>query len=97
MSRSSPLRRAGFSQADFDNEAVLYSPDDETVHCLNAAARIVWELCDGAHDVDQMAAALRASFEVPAERDLRADVLRTLEAFAKKGLLADAPDGPESV
>ena len=96
MSRSLPLRRAGFSQADFDNEAVLYSPDDETVHCLNAAARIIWELCDGAHDVDQMAAALRAAFEVQAERDLRADVQRTLAAFAEKGLLAVAPAGSES-
>jgi len=91
MDNSNPLRKTGFTKADFDNEAVLYAVDDETIHCLNATARIIWELCDGTHSVDEMEQALRNAFSVPPDRDVRADILRTLNTLAAKGLLEQVP------
>ena len=57
-------------------------------HALNPTARLIWDLCDGAHTLAAIEAALREAFEVPVERDVAADVRRTLEGFQAKGLLA---------
>jgi len=57
------------------------------IHALNPTARLIWDLCDGAHTVAEIETALRAAFEVPADHDLQTDIHRTLEVFLRKSLL----------
>ncbi len=57
------------------------------IHALNPTARLIWDLCDGAHTVAEIETALRAAFEVPVDHDLQTDIQRTLEVFQRKGLL----------
>ena len=68
-----------------DRETFLYDRQADVVHVLNPTALAVWELCDGAHSPDQIAAHLAANFAgVPAGEaggDVRA-VLTTLEQKA---------------
>ncbi len=58
------------------------------IHALNPTARLIWDLCDGTHTVADIAAALRATFDVPTAADLQADIRGTLATFQSKGLLA---------
>ena len=51
-------------------------------------ARLVWELCDGQHTVEDVERAIKLSFSVDDEHDVIGDIHQTLEILAAKGLLA---------
>lgn len=86
---SKPIRKPGITAQDIGAETLLYSADEKLVHVLNPTAKLLWELCDGAHTANDMAAALRDSFSIPAQHEVLEDVQRTLEIFASKGLLQE--------
>jgi hypothetical protein len=65
------------------------TPAGGAIHALNPTARLIWNLCDGAHTLADIEAELRQAFDVPPERDLAADVRATLALFQSKHLLAD--------
>ncbi len=48
----------------FSGEAVIISPAENVVRMLNPVGSRIWELCDGSHTLDQIAAALTEEFEV---------------------------------
>ena len=48
----------------FNGEAVIISPADNVVRMLNPVGSRIWELCDGSHTLDQIAAALTEEFDV---------------------------------
>jgi|WetSurMetagenome_2_1015567.scaffolds.fasta_scaffold1260253_1 hypothetical protein len=48
----------------FNGEAVIISPAENMVRMLNPVGSRIWELCDGGHTLDQIAAALTEEFEV---------------------------------
>lgn len=84
-----PKRNPRLNRVDISDEAILYTAAADELHTLNSTARRIWELCDGQHTIDEMAAALRSQFAVPDDVDVRADVIETLARFAAKGLLGD--------
>ena len=88
MTASQPSRRDDIELRKLGNEWLLYDPRSGTVHILNATARLVWELCDGAHDQSQIEAALVAACTVPAGADVRRDIEGVLRSFSEKDLLA---------
>jgi len=59
----------------------------DTVHVLNPAALVVWELCDGQHTPAEIEAALRARFAGTEGQDLSGDVQATLARYQAEGLL----------
>lgn len=64
---------------------VVYDPERDRVHYLNATASVVFTLCDGEHDRAAMGAVLAESFglaEPPA-----ADVDAALTQLSDEGLL----------
>ena len=88
MNTTKPVRRPGIIAKDIGGETLLYGAEEEVIHVLNPAARLVWELCDGQHTVKDVARAMRAGFSVDDEHDVIGDVQQTLQVFAAKGLLA---------
>ena len=87
MNLARPLRRTDITAKDIGDETLLYSAEEEAIHVLNPTAKLIWELCDGEHSLEEMDQALRASFAVPEEHNVARDIRRTLEVFASKGLL----------
>ena len=87
MTPSCPLHRSDLLASQLENELVLFDEAEEVVHVLNTTAKLVWELCDAHHTIDDMAQALRAQFAIPSDRDVLADVTETLALFSAKGLL----------
>jgi hypothetical protein len=84
-----PIRRPDIVAQDMGDETLLYSAKDQIIHVLNPTARRIWELCDGAHTVEDMVKALQASFSIAPERKVLEDIQRTLEVLAEKELLQD--------
>jgi coenzyme PQQ biosynthesis protein PqqD len=52
---------------------VLFRLKDGSYYALDDVGARIWELCDGEHSVDEVAAALRAEFEADGA-DIEADV-----------------------
>ena len=59
----------------YDGEAVVVSPDDSTLHTLNAVGSLIWEAADGKTPMGAIVARICAEFDVrpaEAERDATA-------------------------
>jgi hypothetical protein len=89
MNTTKPVRTPGIIVQDVGEETLLYSAEGEAIHVLNPTAKCIWELCDGEHTTAELVQALRARFSIAGGYDVTADVVRTLEAFAAKGLLQE--------
>ena len=71
---------------EMDEELALHEPWREVVHILNYSARVVWQLCDGSRNADEIANELAAIYglqPVVVEEDVR-DILAE---FCEAGLL----------
>jgi hypothetical protein len=87
MNTTRPVRKPGTAVKEIGSETLLYGAAEKAIHILNPTAQLIWELCDGEHTVEDIEQTLRASFFVADERDVTADIRRTLEVFVSKGLL----------
>jgi len=82
-----PRHRTDLIRKDLRGQTFLYDPRVEVVHVLNPTAALVWDLCTGEHTPADMEMALRQRFRVAPQHDVAADVQRTLDTFAARGLL----------
>jgi hypothetical protein len=82
-----PNRNHGITLQDIGKEMILYRKEDKAIHVLNQTARVIWDLCDGLHSLDDIEQALRERFTIPDHHDVAGDVQRTLATFQEKGLL----------
>ena len=70
-----------------DQELFLYNHNDQnTMHCLNSGAAVIWFLCDGTRDSESIASEIAAAYDVPLQQALT-DVRETLMQFQALGLL----------
>lgn len=67
-------------------EAMLYDAAKDELHVLNATARLIHRLAEEGRGLDEIEAAIRAGFQVPPDRDLRAEIERCLATLRDKGL-----------
>ena len=77
----------------YDGEAVIVSPDDSTMHSLNAVATVVWEAADGVTPLSRIIARLASDTGAPldaVERDVTAFAVQ----LASRGLLS-LGEGPQ--
>ena len=85
-----PLVKEDVLIEDLGEQTVLYNAEGKAIHVLNRTARLIRDLCDGEHSLQDMERALRASFAVPEGHDVCADIQRTLEELFSKELLQEA-------
>ena len=81
-----PTRRAEFEERIVEGEMVVMDKESEQIHQLNQTASLIWQLCDGEHDQQQIAEELAATFEVDTET-AQHDVADTLKKLEEIGLL----------
>ena len=89
MNAIKPLRKQDIITKVVGNETILYSSGKRVIHVLNHTAKLVWELCDGSHSIEDMERAMRAKFSFSAECDVEKDVREMLDDFAKTGVLEE--------
>lgn len=85
MSDSLP-RRAGLLEVnEADDGLVVYDPANDQVHHLNATASIIFDLCDGTRDPEEIARILGEAYEL--EASPRDDALAGLKELADRKLI----------
>ena len=52
------------------DETLVYDLDRHRAYCLNAAAGLIWDQCDGRTDADQMAVVLQRELGLPRDEDV---------------------------
>ncbi len=82
-----PQRKPDIMANDLGEQMALYSVEGKAVHVLNPTAKLIWDLCDGEHSLEDIEAAIRSSFAVPEGHDVQAAVRRTVHELSEKGLL----------
>jgi hypothetical protein len=75
-------RRLGVVTQVVDGETLLYVEQTHQASCLNSPAARIWALCDGARNVEAIAAGAGLDADV---------VTQALANFAKAGLLESGP------
>ena len=71
-----------------DDEWVVYDPQAEQLHVLNASAAVIWLCCTGDSSLADIVQAVAEAFSNDIDRDSLASEVRTVVAsFAEKGLL----------
>lgn len=68
------------------SETMLYDPERDELHVLNAAAQLIYRLSREGRGIAEIEAALRSRFRIPPGRELRADIEACLEALRERGL-----------
>ena len=81
------LRNTSVIQRNVGVETILYTSQMDTVHVLNPTARLIWDLCDGAHTFAEIEQAVRAKFAVPEQYDLYRDIHQAIDVLLEKGLV----------
>lgn len=87
MNTTHPKRRDDVLIQESGDETMLYDPNVDELHILNATAQVIWELCDGEHSVEQISDEVSTRFMLTEDVNVQADVEQTLGAFGKKSLL----------
>ena len=83
---AAPQRASHVADRLVDGELALYDPATQRLHVLNPTAGLIWRLCDGQHDQDDLVAALVRRYPESCAR-IEADVARLIGHFEAEGLL----------
>ena len=85
MDSALPAVVDGLDVNEVDDGLVVYDPERDRVHYLNATASVVFTLCDGTHDRAAIGATLAEAFGLPdAPTD---EIAACLDQLADEGLL----------
>jgi PqqD family protein of HPr-rel-A system len=68
-----------------DDGLVVYDPERDQVHHLNASAAVIFDLCDGSRSVEEIAAVLADVYALPAPPLSEAQA--GLDDLAERGLI----------
>ena len=75
-----PIRRTDVHKETLKNESVLFDPRTSTIYALNTTAALIWDHCDGKHEVEDIAEKIVARYNVNRVQ-VEKDVRKTLDSF----------------
>lgn len=85
--RGMPQARLNIRSEDLGAELLLYDEQERRYHLLNSTARLVWQYCDGNHDLEKITALVAEHYPtVPRDR-IAQDTSATLQTLADKELI----------
>ena len=90
--KSFPQARVDLRSVDLGSEILIYDERNDAVHLLNATARRIWQLCDGAHEVSDIVDEIGRLFPHVGATQVSDDVQRTLEQLTEKKIIVLAAD-----
>jgi hypothetical protein len=85
MSALAPEPAPELDVHEVEDGLVVYDLTNDRVHYLNPTASLVFALCDGEHDVEEIAEMVRAAWELPDRPE--AEVLACLEQLRDEGVI----------
>ena len=82
-----PCTRNNLEAELIGSEIFLYdSASDDAVYRLNDGAAVIWMLCDGSRNLDEIAREITSSFQLDHE-EVQAQVIDTIQNFRQLNLL----------
>lgn len=85
-----PRRKAGLSFREIgDAETLILTEDGSTAVVLNAVGGVVWSLCDGSRELEELTAIICSAFPAVEPGSVREDVAAVLTRLRALGLLED--------
>ena len=81
-----PKQTAGLEIDQVEDGFIIYHPARDTVHFLNPSAVVILELCNGKHEVGEIAAIVRKAYGL--QDTPEREILDTLIKFLNEGLVA---------
>ena len=85
-----PIRKDDYRLEQLDEELLLYHPNGEKIVYLNQTGSLIWGLCDGNHNTEQIIDLLSQAFPEAADA-IPSDVKTTLKAFKEAGCIEVKP------
>ena len=85
-----PVRKDNYRLEQLDDELLLYHPSEEKIVYLNQTGSLIWGLCDGNHNTEQIISLLSQAFPDAAEA-IPSDVKTTLKIFKEAGCIEVKP------
>ena len=81
-----PCRNPALRAELMDGELLLYDPSGSRIIQLNATAALIWQLCDGQRNVEEIVSLLQVAY--PEQADMIAqDVQEMLDRWVEAGCL----------
>ena len=81
-----PHRQPDYQLEQIDDELLLFHPSQTTILYCNQTAFLVWQLCDGARNTQEIIDLLGTAYP-EAQDSISDDVLTTLEQFEQHGAI----------
>ena len=82
-----PCTRNNLEAEIIGNEIFLYdSASDDAVYRLNNGAAVIWILCDGSRDLNEIVCEITTGYQLDQE-EVRAQVKTAIESFRQLNLL----------
>ncbi len=85
---SCPIRQEQIIVQKGAQEVLLFNMDDGSYYALNEVGNRIWELCDGAHGIAEMACMLAKEYGAPTEV-IETDILELLDELRSKNLIVE--------
>jgi aminopeptidase-like protein len=86
MNYGNPKRKEILS-VEMDRELMLHDMETKKVYVLNSTAAMIWSMCDGNHNVEQIAMKVKNKFTQLRE-DVLQEISQTVEKLRQYGLVS---------
>ena len=73
---------------ELDSELMLYDPDVDAVHVLNATALLVYKLYGQGKELAEIEQEIRQRFAVGRDRDIASEIRECIAELQAKGLIS---------
>lgn len=73
---------------ELDSELMIYDPDVDAVHILNATAMLVYRLHNQGEEPAEIAQEIRQRFSIGQDRDIVSEIRECITELQTKGLLS---------
>jgi hypothetical protein len=81
-----PIQNPRAAWRVYEGEAVIVSPEDSTLHTLNAVGTLIWEAADGRTALEAIVGRVCEAFDVDRATAVR-DATTFVELLCRRGLL----------
>jgi PqqD family protein of HPr-rel-A system len=73
---------------ELDSELMVYDPDEDAVHVLNATALLVYKLCSQGKKPAEIEREMRQRFAIDQDQDIVSGIRECIAELQAKGLLS---------
>lgn len=87
-------RREGLAVEELDGELLIYDLDRDKAHCLNGAAALVWQNCDGVRTIEDLGRLVAPAADVESRGEM---VRNALAQLSRRNLLTEKFSDPAGI